>query len=130
MILTPLLALAAIAPDPEVDCANPRYQIEMNFCAQQDYERADAALNVQWKQTAAKMKEYDRAPYRPDDKRPGYMATLLTAQRAWLGYRDAHCESAGYVARGGSMEPMLVAGCMAELTEQRIAQLKALIEEN
>src|SRR3546814_19934501 len=128
MIRARLLTLTA-EPDPEVNCANPQYQVEMNFCAQQEDERADAALNVQWKKTSAAMKKRDRDPYQSDDNRPGYMATLLDAQRAWIAYRDAHCESAGYVARGGSMEPMLVSGCMAELTEQRPAQVKALVEE-
>src|SRR3546814_8646263 len=110
-------------------CSSDLYQVEMNFCAQQEYERADAALNVQWKKTSAAMKKRDRDPYQSDDNRPGYMATLLDAQRAWIAYRDAHCESAGYVARGGSLEPMRVSGCMAEVTAQRHAPLKALVEE-
>src|SRR3546814_18030135 len=93
MILAMLLTLTA-APDPEVNCANPQYQVEMNFCAQQEYERADAALNVQWKKTSAAMKKRDRDPYQSDDNRPGYMATLLEAQRAWIASRDAHCERA------------------------------------
>jgi uncharacterized protein YecT (DUF1311 family) len=50
----------------------------------------------------------------------------VTAQRTWIAYRDAQCEAAGFQARGGTMEPMLVAGCIADITEVRTKELKAL----
>jgi uncharacterized protein YecT (DUF1311 family) len=129
MIIASLLLMTALAADPEVDCENPMAQPELNACAYQEYERADAALNAQWKRTAAKMKEQDRGFDRTYDKRPGYYDTLLAAQRAWLAYRDQHCATEGYAMRGGSAEPMVISGCMANLTEARTEQLKALIEE-
>jgi uncharacterized protein YecT (DUF1311 family) len=129
MIFASLLLLSAMAADPEVDCENAMAQPELNACAWQDYERADAALNAQWKLTVARMKEQDRGFDRTYDKRPGYYDTLLAAQRAWLTYRDQHCASEGYAMRGGSAEPMVISGCQATLTDQRTAQLKALIEE-
>lgn len=129
MIFASLLLLSAVAADPEVDCENAMAQVELNICARQEYERADAAMNAQWKVTAAKMKEIDAGFDRTYDKRPGYYDTLLAAQRAWLTYRDQHCANEGYSMRGGSAEPMVTSGCMATLTEARTAQLKALIEE-
>jgi uncharacterized protein YecT (DUF1311 family) len=56
----------------------------------------------------------------------GAEKALVTAQRAWISYRDAQCEAAGFQARGGTMEPMLVAGCIADITEVRTKELKAL----
>jgi uncharacterized protein YecT (DUF1311 family) len=53
---------------------------------------------------------------------------LLKAQRAWIDYRDGQCEAEGFQARGGTMEPMLVAGCIANLTDQRTKELKQLEE--
>jgi uncharacterized protein YecT (DUF1311 family) len=87
-------------------------------------------LNAQWKITAAAMKARDAgsANYRGDDTRAGYFESLLEAQRAWLRYRDAHCRTEGYIARGGSMEPMLVSGCKAHLTRMRTEELKALVD--
>ncbi len=96
-----------LAADPEVDCANAMAQRDLNACAYQDYERADAELNAQWKLTVAAMKEQDRDFDRTYDTRPGYYDTLLAAQRAWIIYRDAHCASEGYTMRGGSAEPMV-----------------------
>jgi uncharacterized protein YecT (DUF1311 family) len=129
MILSTLLALAVVADEPKVDCDNAMAQFELNACAYQDYERADAAMNAQWKITSARMKAIDADFDRTQDNRPGYFDTLLAAQRAWLTYRDKHCTGEGYTMRGGSAEPMVFSGCMTQLTEARTKQLKDLIEE-
>jgi uncharacterized protein YecT (DUF1311 family) len=129
MILATLIALASAAQEPEVDCDNAMAQFELNACAYKEYERADAAMNAQWKVTAARMKEIDADFDRSQDNRPGYFDTLLAAQRAWLTYRDQHCASEGYTMRGGSAEPMMISGCQTQLTEARTKQLKELIEE-
>ena len=129
MILATILALAAAAQDPEIDCDNAMAQFELNACAYKEYERADAAMNAQWKVTAAHMKEIDADFDRSQDNRPGYFDTLLAAQRAWLTYRDQHCASEGYTMRGGSAEPMVISGCQTQLTEARTKQLQDLLEE-
>ena len=98
----------------------------MTICASREYEQADAALNAQWTLTAAAMRERDAASQELRDKRPGYFEMLLAAQRAWLRYRDAHCSVEGFYARGGSLEPMLMATCKAKLTRQRTGQLREL----
>jgi uncharacterized protein YecT (DUF1311 family) len=126
----PLLAQTAQPPVPEWNCANPQVQAEMNWCAGQDYAAADADLNAQWKITADAMKQRDVewAELKSADTRPGYFKSLLEAQRGWLRYRDAHCQVDGYSARGGSLEPLLVATCKARLTRQRTLELKDLVE--
>jgi len=103
-------------------------QTDMNICAGQDFVEADAELNAQWSITAASMRRRDADTTYSDDGRAPYFEVLLAAQRAWLTFRDAHCISEGYEARGGSMEPMLVAGCRAALTRERTQQLRDLIE--
>lgn len=127
MILLPILAMAAQAgapdpPNPAWNCADPVQQQEMNWCAAQEFDAADAELNAQWSVTAAKMKEIDRAGD-ANDGRPGYFDQLLAAQRAWLTFRDEHCATQGYLARGGSLEPLLVANCRTALTQERTRQL-------
>lgn len=129
MILASLLLLAAAAQDPDVDCENPQYQVEMNLCAGKDYDAADAALNAQYKQTVAALKARDKDIDRSYDSQPTHYDTLLAAQRAWITYRDQQCLSESFAARGGTMAPMLHSGCMARLTRERTAELKELIEE-
>lgn len=131
MIIALLLALAAPADDlPECneEAAEMGVQQEMNICAHREYLIADAALNEQWKLTSEQMKSRDAQVDSSWDERPGYFETLLTAQRAWLQYRDAHCQSEGYEARGGSLEPLLVATCKRHLTELRTEQLRELAQ--
>jgi uncharacterized protein YecT (DUF1311 family) len=123
------LILAMSSPFMPLDeCEGELPQQQMNFCAAQDFRRADAALNAQWKVTAAEMKRRDAEGYGAEDGRPGYFETLLEAQRAWLKYRDAHCRSEGYHFRGGTMEPFMTASCKTALTEARTQDLKDLIE--
>jgi uncharacterized protein YecT (DUF1311 family) len=131
-LMLPLL-LQSSEPLPECDekAADMGVQQPMNQCAYRDYLIADAELNAQWKITAAAMKARDAEWGRytiGGDTRPGWFASLLEAQRAWLAYRDAHCRLDGYTARGGSMEPMLVSFCKTHLTRQRTQELKDLIE--
>ena len=135
LFLLPLVFLAAAQGQPDVASpacdqarADEGIQPEINRCAHADFLAADADLNAQWKRTAAQMRRLDDefAPYH--DERPGYFDSFLASQRAWLAYRDAHCVNEGYWARGGSMEPMLVSGCLAALTNQRSEQLRQLAE--
>jgi uncharacterized protein YecT (DUF1311 family) len=112
--------------DPGETCESPQTQSAMNACAALDLARADDALNAQWALTAARMKELDGEVLREQDRQPGYHETLLDAQRAWLRFRDAHCLSESFMARGGSMQPMLDSGCKAALTNARTAQLRDL----
>jgi len=113
----------------EFHCDDPQNQMEMNICAGLDFERADAELNILWRQVVASARARDRELDRRYDQRPTSEAKLREAQRAWLVFRDAHCAVQGYdEARGGSMEPMVYGTCRAELTRQRIAQLRGLGE--
>lgn len=129
LILLPLLAIAANpAEEPALDCENAITQQDMNRCAHLDYEEADRALNAQWAETSAVMKKWD-AEYMEliRDGRPGFYQALLEAQRAWLAFRDAHCLSEGFGARGGSLEPLLVSTCKTRMTKQRTEELRELI---
>ncbi|MBP2558027.1 uncharacterized protein YecT (DUF1311 family) [Neorhizobium galegae] len=118
-------SLPAFAQEPKANCKNPQTQMEMNICSQRDFEAADKALNAQYQTTRKAMKAWD-ADATPDLK--GAEDALVKAQRAWVVYRDAQCISTGFQAHGGSMEPMLVSGCQADLTRKRTAELKELTE--
>jgi len=128
MIAALLLAMAA-APEPDWNCDEPQAQQEMNWCAAEDFRRADAALNAQWKLTAAEMKRRDADQGPLESSQRTHFDTLLEAQRAWLRYRDLQCEVEGFAFRGGTMEPLIVATCRTGLTEARTKELRELAEE-
>ncbi|WP_151720408.1 lysozyme inhibitor LprI family protein [Gemmobacter serpentinus] len=116
-----MAASAAMAQD--VDCANAMAQMEMTYCAEQDWMRADADLNDAYKSAMAAMKAIDAAL--PQDQR-GAEAHLRAAQRAWVTFRDEACAAEGYQMHGGSAEPMVIYGCRATLTRQRAKDLWVL----
>ncbi len=127
-----LLAQATSLPPCDQEAADRGVQSDMNICAHREYLAADEKLNAQWIETREHMRKMDANtkghidPARDD--RPGYFDTLLEAQRAWIAFRDAHCRSEGYYARGGSLEPLLVSTCNTQLTRQRTQQLRELTE--
>lgn len=140
MTMSLLLTLAFQVSTPALDarareyhCSDPQNQMEMNFCAEIGFERADLELNRVWPEAIAEAQAFDRersALDRQSDTRPGYEAVLRAAQRAWITFRDQHCTWQGYQeARGGSMEPMSYNGCRTRVTRQRIEQLRGSEQE-
>ena len=125
-LLTPVCQKPAYAQDA---CTDPQYQREMNACARQRFEEADRHLNIAYAAMVemAKTQDIDNAQISPTWA--GAEAALRKAQRAWIDYRDGHCEGMGMGARGGSMEPMLVWTCKESLTATRTRELRDMFEE-
>lgn len=124
-ILAVLVAAPALAED--LDCANTEVQVEMNACAEQDWQAADGFLNEYYGRAMAAMKEIDADLPKAEQ---GAAINLREAQRAWVTYRDATCAAEGYAMHGGSAEPMLIYGCRARVTEARAEELKLMVEDN
>ena len=76
-------------------------------CAVEKYRSADAALNSLWKSREHPPK-------------------VLKAQRAWLAYRDAECEAQNSASPDGSLYQVFKYLCLAELTDQRVEQLREI----
>ncbi|WP_292898085.1 lysozyme inhibitor LprI family protein [Nitratireductor sp.] len=106
-----------VAQAEDLDCDNAQTQLDMTQCAAREYEAADKALNAQY---ASVRQRYSGN----EDAR----TLLRDAQRAWIGFRDAHCDLETLAVRGGSIEPMIRAQCLQKLTEERTEQLAALAE--
>ncbi len=111
------LLVAASAPARALDCANATTQAEINACAAEEYEEADASLNAAYKELMARL----------SDERD-IQLLLRKAQRAWIAYRDAQCDFAAAGTLGGSMYPALRAGCLAKMTDLRTRELRKLLE--
>lgn len=126
MIAALVLLAAAMPAEP---CDNAISQSAMTMCAAEDYKRADAALNAQWKMTLAKAKARDveSPPMTASERR--YADGLLDAQRAWITFRDAQCAAESLEMRGGSAQPMLLYGCKVAMTRERTKWLKDFAEQ-
>ncbi|MEM9552321.1 MAG: lysozyme inhibitor LprI family protein [Pseudomonadota bacterium] len=86
-------------------------QLEMNQCAFEEYQRADAQLNATWTNAKAYMDGL------------GAGDILLDAQRKWLAFRDAACASEVAPFQGGSIRPLVHATCLTRLTQRRTQDL-------
>ncbi|MEO0542417.1 MAG: lysozyme inhibitor LprI family protein [Pseudomonadota bacterium] len=132
LVLVALLAAlptTAFAQDWDCGDAGNLPQQGMNYCAYQDWQTADRALNALWPQVKSWAKVTDE---NTREWQPQYAIaeeSLLKAQRAWIDYRDGHCESEGMKYAGGSIQPLIVNSCKADLTRKRNEELVLLLEE-
>lgn len=124
LFLTAGAAGPAFADDAP-DCKAPQTQADMTICAGKDHEKADKALNAAYQKLSKQLAERDKTA---DASSKGATDALVTAQRAWVTFRDANCALAGFQARGGTMEPMLIASCLADMSSKRADELRQLSE--
>lgn len=115
--------------EPAPDCDNAMTQADMNACAADEYKQADVELNDAYRKAVAAAQTMDDDARDMGEQYVGAVDALKRAQRAWIGYRDGQCELAGFAMRGGTAEPLLVSGCLADLTRKRTAELKAVYEQ-
>lgn len=124
LFLTGGAAGPALADDTP-DCKAPQTQADMTICAGKDHEKADKDLNAAYQKLRKQLAERDKTA---DASSKGATDALVTAQRAWVAFRDANCALAGFQARGGTMEPMLIASCLADMSSKRADELRQLSE--
>jgi len=97
-------------------CSNANTQAEMNQCAGNEYKTADAALNRVYQQLVAMLEAEEKAG-------------LKEAQTAWLKYRDTNCDFVANQYKGGSIRPMILGLCLADVTRNRTAELRIQIKD-
>ena len=109
-------ARAAPATSTGDDCERPNLtQVDINACAYQAFMKADRQLNTVYAQL---VKQED----------PESLKQLQAAQRAWLQFRDLECIYETPDA-GGSLAPFETASCKAELTKERVLDLKRSLRQ-
>ncbi len=97
-------------------CAKPMTQSELNRCAEDEYKKADAELNQVYQQLTAKLE-------------PDHLERLRIAQRAWITFRDAHCDYEAFAFTGGSIQPLIHFTCLDATTRERTKHLRASLKE-
>ncbi len=123
-----LFSASSFAQEP--NCADPQSQFEMNVCSGRDYDAADEKLNTAWKTVFASLKQWDKEVWQDGSSAPSRADALLKSQRAWIDYRDGHCEAEAEGFHGGSILPLVRNTCLTEITERRTAELLSLTEGN
>ncbi|QUE90366.1 urease-associated protein [Pseudomonas fluorescens] len=117
LLLTLMPFLFTPLADAAIDCANASDQATMNQCAGQDFKAADKELNTVYQQISGRLKD------NPDGKK-----LLVSAQRAWLGFRDAECKFSSSGVTGGSVYPWVYSSCLTGVTKVRVEALKQYLK--
>ncbi|MGZ2747761.1 lysozyme inhibitor LprI family protein [Burkholderia stagnalis] len=117
-VLTGLLLSLAMAANAhaQANCANAPDQAAMSACADRAYKKSDAELNRAYQAVTARVR----------DNRP-LSDKLVSAQRAWVAYREAECGFSSAGAEGGSVYPMVVSMCLDDLTKARLESLQGYL---
>ena len=114
-------------------CDKAETQAEMTACSGEQYRKADTRLNKVYAKVLSLLEHDLRDAGGGNDKQQEtYERTaidkLKTAEKAWIQYRDLHCDAAGQQYEGGSMRPMIVSDCLKQTTDHRIEEIKQAYE--
>lgn len=116
LLLLGSTSISAQQPKKNDPCAEPQSQAEMTQCAVNAYKAADVVLNQVYKQLVAKLDDEEKVQ-------------LKDAQNAWIKYRDTNCDFVADQYKGGTMRPMIYAGCLEDVTKKRTTELRTQIED-
>lgn len=112
--LTPnSLPKSSIAQQP--NCKNPQTQPEMNACSRLEYQQADKKLNQVSDRLRNKLTGTSRQQ-------------LVSSQKAWIAFRDSHCEFQKSLFEGGSIAPTMLNTCLSDVTQQRTSELEMYLQ--
>ena len=90
-------------------------QSDMNQDADADYKKADAHLNKVYRKVFNKLDESQKTD-------------LKAAQNAWIRFRDLDCKFQSSGSAGGSVQAMVIAGCLTDKTQTRTEELSASLQ--
>jgi len=116
-IASPTSAATNLQLAQRPNCNNPQTQSEMNICASIAYQNADRKLNQVYRQLLPKLSASRKQK-------------LISAQQAWIKFRDSSCEFERSAYEVGSMAPMIYGFCLADVTEQRTKDLQRYLEDS
>lgn len=112
--------------EPKIDCENASSTVEMNYCGEQEYLKADAELNRVYQEIVKGIDSQDDVEA---DRRKTWKDTLKTAQKAWIDFKDKDCGELIYLEwYGGTGAASASYGCLIQKTETRIKELKERYE--
>jgi uncharacterized protein YecT (DUF1311 family) len=110
----------------------PLTQTDMNIAAGQDLREKEEELDKLLAEVRARAKEKDETlpSFTSGDADATWLRCLNDAEEKWLLYRNAQCDFATYINRGGTIRPTLWAGEATRLTEARIAELQSWLKHD
>ncbi|GMG81370.1 hypothetical protein LNKW23_05830 [Paralimibaculum aggregatum] len=103
--------------------------IGMTACLHREQLAWDVILNADWPKLRALAKRIDEDQAVEGMTLPSYAETLLTAQRAWLAWREAECMNQAAEWGIGSHGRVVHAACFMQMTGERTLLLRARLTD-
>ncbi|CAH0188474.1 hypothetical protein SRABI118_01430 [Massilia sp. Bi118] len=121
-LLAAMVAFAASAASAAaLDCKNAMSTPDMNECAAIELKGVEAKLNEVYRQTLKTLDAEGKESVEAKQK-------LITAQRAWVKFREADCAAVYQRNAGGTIRTLMHIGCMQGHAETRMKALKEFVE--
>ena len=112
MILMFTLSVSPAFAEGPLNCDQPQNTKEINECASQRLEAAEAELA-----------QYLEACFKHNARDLTLVKSIKAAQKSWESYRSAHCDSVGTHWRTGTIRGLMYLSCEINLTKQRTHEL-------
>ena len=97
-----------------LDCTHATTQTDMSLCARESYKNSDEAMNKVYQEILRKIEGEQKK-------------LLKISQKNWIKYRDYDCDFRTSISKDGSINPMLKAQCLEEITTERKKQLDKML---
>lgn len=106
---SPAISQEAIAQ--KIDCSKANSTTELKYCSLKNYQAADKKLNQVYQKIIGLVSGEQQQ-------------ILITAQQAWIKFRDRNCNFESYRSRNGTGYEIFRNGCLERLTQQRTTDLE------
>ena len=103
----------------ELDCENALTTRDMEKCIAIDFDKTEVTLNQTYQHLVKQLTQPDTE----QENYTEYRNKLLNAQRAWIKFRDADCETQYALNSSGSIRNIVYLSCKQQRAKQRISEL-------
>lgn len=127
LVIAVLASTAGWAPAQAaaLDCEHISVSEQIDRCARQDKDRADAALNQSYQALLVRVHNLYPSSLLQEQE---YLGKLKNAQRAWIKYRDSTCVLEAFeVEPGKPAHVTLINRCVTRLSNERTRYLDQLL---
>lgn len=105
-----------------LDCDKATSTPEINECGQLELNKAENELNLVYQRVLKMMDKISKEPAIGD--KTGLKKSLIDAQRLWVKFREADCNTIYTLWSDGTIRTAMYLGCMRAGAEQRTKELR------
>lgn len=105
----------------EIECEKVFSTLDVEQCIAVELDKVEASLNEAYQRLLKQLTQADT----PQDNYTEYRKKLLIAQRAWIKFREADCDTQYEMHRSGSIRNSIYLSCKKQRADQRINELNS-----